>query len=105
MVGPEVGAYNGFSERLVAADLRHLADWLEQTADQATGSVQLGPADEGIRLEHRGEGSLVVELRGELRPWYWEEPAEVVEFKLEVDAADLLQAALDLREELEAWLA
>jgi hypothetical protein len=102
LVGRDVGAWNGFSERVTAADLFRLADWLEQSADGVASTVELGR--ERLRLEHRGEGSLVVELRGELRPWYWEEPAEVVHFELQVEPADFREAARELRAELETWL-
>jgi hypothetical protein len=84
--------------------LRRLADWLEEAADGTTSTVLLGPADERLRLEHRGSGSLVVELRGELRPWYWEEPAESVQFELQVEPGELREAARELHKELKAWL-
>lgn len=103
VVAREVGAYNGSTERIAAADLLRLSDWLEEAADGSVSTVELGTADEGVRLEHRGEGSLVAELRGELRPWYWEEQAEVVQFTLEVEPEELRQAARELRVELEGW--
>jgi hypothetical protein len=103
VVGREVGAYNGFTERITAADLLRLAEWLAQAADGAMSTVELGAADEGIRLEHRGGGSLVAELRGELRPWYRDEAAQVVQFKLEVEPEELRRGAHELRAELEAW--
>jgi hypothetical protein len=104
VVGREVGAYNGFTERVTTADLFRLAEWLEDAAAGGMSTVELGTADEGVRLEHSGLGSLVAELRGELRPWYWDEPADVVQFKLEVEPEELRQGARDLRGELEAWL-
>ena len=104
VVGREVGAYNGFTEGMGAVDLLRLSDWLDEAADGAMSTVELGTADEGVRLEHRGEGSLVAELRGELRPWHWEErQAEVVQFKLEVEPEELRRGAHELRDELERW--
>lgn len=103
VVGREVGAYNGITERIAAADLLRLSDWLEAAADGAISTVELGTASEGVRFEYRGEGSLVAELRGELRPWYWEEQAEVVQFKLEVEPQELRRGARELRTELERW--
>jgi hypothetical protein len=104
-VGREVGAYNDFSGRVTALDLSRLADWLEHAADGGTSTVELGPAEGHLRLEHRRGGSLVVELRGELRPWYWDEPAEVVQFRLQVEPEELRRGARELRAELEAWQA
>jgi hypothetical protein len=104
LVGREVGAYNGFTERVTTADLFRLAEWLEEAANGAMSTVDLGTADEGVRLEHRGHGSLVAELRGELRPWYWDAPADAVQFKLQVEPEELRQGARDLRGELETWL-
>ena len=102
VVSREVGAYNGFTEHITPAQLARVPEWLEETARGATGTLELGTPDEGARLEHQGEGLLVAELRGELRPWWWEEPAEVVYFELWVEAVELLRAARDLRAELEA---
>ena len=103
LVGREVGAYNGFTESVTSADLIRLAEWLEEAADGTTSTVELGRADEGVILGHQGQGSLLAELRGELRPWYWDEPAEVVQFKLQVEAEELRRGARDLRAEVEAW--
>ena len=47
----------------------------------------------------------MAELRGELRPWYLAEPAEVVQFKLQVEPQELRRGARELRAELEAWQA
>jgi hypothetical protein len=105
VVGREVGAYNGFTEQVTAGQLLRVADWLEAAATGATSTVEIGTADEGVRLEHRGEGSLMAELRGELRPWYLAEPAEVVQFKLQVEPQELRRGARELRAELEAWQA
>ena len=99
----EVGAYNGFTESVTSADLIRLAEWLEEAADGTTSTVELGTADEGVLLKHHGEGSVLAELRGELRPWHWDEPAEVVEFKLQVEPEELRQGAHDVRAEVEAW--
>jgi hypothetical protein len=104
LVGREVGAWNGYTEQLTATDVRRLADWLEEVADGAATSVEVGPADGLLRLEHNGGGSLVAELRGELRPWYWEEPREVVQFTLQVEPEQLREAARHLGAELEEWL-
>ena len=103
LVGREVGAYNGFTESVTPADLIRLAEWLEEAADGTTSTVELGRADEGVLLKHQGQGSLLAELRGELRPWHWDEPAEVVHFKLQVEAEELRRGARDLRAEVEAW--
>ena len=102
-MGREVGAYNGFTESVTSADLIRLAEWLEDAADGTTSTVELGTTDEGVLLKHQGAGSLLAELRGELRPWHWDEPAEVVEFKLKVEPEELRRGAHDLRAELEAW--
>ena len=103
VVGCEVDAYNGFTECVTTAHLCRLAEWLEEAADGALSAVEFGTAEEGVRLEHKGHGFLVAELRGELRPWYWEEPADVVQFKLQVEPEELRQGARELRAELEAW--
>jgi hypothetical protein len=105
VVGREVGAYNGFTECIAAVDLLRLSDWLDGAADGATSTVELGTANEGVRLEYRGDGSVVAELRGELRPWHWEErqQAEVVQFELEVEPEELRRGADELRSELEQW--
>jgi len=103
LVGGEVGAYNGFIESVTPADLIRLAEWLEEAADGTTSTIELGTADEGVLLKHQGEGSLRAELRGELRPWHWEESAEVAHFKMQVEAEELRRGAHDLRGEVEAW--
>jgi hypothetical protein len=104
LVGREIGAWNGFTESLTAADLARLADWLEQVTGDDGGAVDIGPPSEGLCLRRVGEGSLAVELRGELRPWYWEEPSDVVRFELEAEPRELQQAGRRLRQELQAWL-
>jgi hypothetical protein len=104
VVGREVGAYNGVTECIAAVDLLRLSEWLDEAADGALSTVELGTADEGVRLEHRGQGSLVAELRGELRPWYWEEQqTKVVQFELEVEPKELRRGADELRAELDRW--
>jgi hypothetical protein len=104
VVGTEVGAWNAFSESLTAADLRRLADWLEQAAFGDNDAVELGGGDERLRLTCAGSGSVVVELRGELRPWCSEESTGVARFELEVEPEALRKAARDLRTEVKAWL-
>ena len=104
LVGREVGAWNGYTERVTASDVRRLTDWLEEAAGGASTSIELGTADERLCLAQTGEGSLVIELRGELRPWYSEETPEVMQFGLQVEPAHLRDAARDLRAELQAWL-
>ena len=101
-MGREVGSYNGFTESFASADLIRLAEWLEAAADGTTSTVELGTADEGVLLKHQGGGSLLAELRGELRPLHWDEPADVVEFKLQVEPEELRRGARDLRAEVEA---
>jgi len=95
IVGREVGAYNRFSEHVTAAQLLRVSEW----------TVEIGAADEGVHLEQRGDGSLMVELRGELRRGYWDEPAEVIQFKLQVEPQELRRGARELRAELEGWQA
>jgi hypothetical protein len=104
LVGREIGAWNGYTESLTAADLHRLADWLEQAADGDTVDVELGPPGERHRFTHAGHGSLVLELRGELRPWDWVEARDVVRFELEADPKELRRAGRDLRAELQAWV-
>lgn len=48
---------------------------------------------------------MMAELRGDLRPWYWDEPAELIQFKLQVEPQELRRGASELRAELEAWQA
>ena len=103
LVGREVGAYNGFTESVTSADLIRLAEWLDEAADGTTSTVELGTADEGVLLKHQGEGALLAELRGELRPWHLDEPAEVVHFELQVEPEELRRGARDLRAEVKAW--
>ena len=101
LVAHEIGAWNGFTELFTLADLRRLADALERAADGDAVDVKLGPPAEQLRLRHTGHGSLVLELRGDLRPWYWEETNEVARFELEADADELRQAARHLRLEMQ----
>lgn len=98
-----MGAYNGFTESVTSADLIRLAEWLEEAADGTTSTVELGTAHEGVLLKHQGEGWLLAELRGELRPWHWDEQAEVVRFELQVEPEELRRGAHDLRAEVEGW--
>ena len=102
-MGREVGAYNGFTESVTSADLIRLAEWLEEAPAGTTSTVELGTAAEGVLLKHQGEGALLAELRGELRPWHLDEPAEVVQFKLQVEPEELRRGARDLRAEVKAW--
>jgi hypothetical protein len=104
LVGREVGAWNGYTEVFTSADLSRLADALERAADGDAVDVELGTLAEQLRLIHTGQGSLVLELRGELRPWYREETKEVARFELEAEADELRQAARNLRSEVQEWL-
>jgi hypothetical protein len=61
LVGRDVGAWNGYTERLTAVDLRRLADWLEEAADGAASTLLLGRTGE-LREAAR-------ELRTELKAW------------------------------------
>ena len=105
VVGREVVPITDSPSAIAAVDLLRLSDGLDAAADGATSTVELGTANEGVPLEHRGDGSLVAELRGELRPWHWEEgrQAEVVQFELEVEPEELRRGADELRDELEQW--